>query len=273
MGASAGYEVPYSVHTIDLGALVANPQLLVQIGLEISSVTVVSLSIGASFNLHFGSSRAIPVIAQGTQYKPRPRPVGDRCVFPNRGLYYSVTTTSVGQAVILVTYGEDGLLEITGAGAPSISIPIPGFIAAQAIPATGPAAPYHHFALMRNPPAPNTRIIKLRRWALSIGAALHKAQINTVLETGAIASTTALVQKNNALLVDTNVADFWTDPGNSTNGAGPARFSKSGIGTALVELIGPNEPPIRLAPGDVAQVDETDSTTSPGFVMYEYDQE
>ncbi len=264
--------VAHSNHELDLSVVTTTPRQIVAPGSPISSVTVLGLPLGASFLLHWGSAQGTPIIVQGVQFRPKGRPTPDgRCDYPTTGIFASVPNSFPGTAKLFVTYGDDGLMEVSGAGSPAIPSPPAGFFASQAIPATGPAAPYHHFALMRNPPG-SGKIITLRRCALSIGPQLHKAQRAAALEAGAIASTTVLVQKTDVRLTDTNVADFWTDPGNSTNGAGPVRFSKSGIGTGTVELIGPSDSPILLVPGDVWQIDETDSTTGVGFVMYGYDQ-
>ncbi len=145
-------ESAYSVHDIDLSATTSGPAQLVKDGLAISSITVLSLPVGASFGLSLGRGQVIPVIVQGVQFKPKPRKGPDgRCVFPSTGLFYSVTSVFAGAAQVMVTYDDDGLIEITGAGAPPVLTAPAGFMAAQQIPATAPAAP------TSARPAPNAR--------------------------------------------------------------------------------------------------------------------
>jgi hypothetical protein len=261
--------VPYSVHTLDLSVATPGVVELVPPGRGISSVAVLQLPVGASFYLAFGpSAPLIPFSAQGIQFKPHPQLIGGRCEYPGTGLYAAVTSVFAGSATLLVTYGAEGLMEVSGGGAlPTQSQPA-GFWAAQAFSSLNPAAPFHHFALARNESASRLVVVRSVKLALPSGV-LYKVQVANALEPSAIASPSVLVQKTDPRLTDASVMAFYID-NSTTNGAGPARFAKAVNGAGTWELL---TKPLILQPGQVLQIDETDSTTQPGAaVSYEWDQ-
>lgn len=250
----------YSIEQFDLS--VARDRMPIPSTVGANVATVYCRKLPSPASLHYGNNQAWE-LEQGKDYRP--------CPAEHDGISLS-NPVGAGTLVLVITI-DGASVEVGSAG--SASLP-PGFMAAQQIPPTAPAAPYHHFALMRNPVNSKT-LITLRRCAVCISTAIvAKGQIAGggigTLEAGAVASTTILVQKTDRRLGAANVADFFTDPGNSTNGVGPATFSKAGVGVGTVELIGLTEPPISLLPGDVYQIDEQDSTTGTILVMYEYDQ-
>lgn len=246
---------PYGIVTLDLSAAHKQTVLAGTVGAVVNSVYVVALPSAAS--IHFGGGQAWD-LEQGKSYEPCPAEL--------EGIAIS-NPLGAGLLVLALGFGEGGV----HVRAASSSLSLPGFMAAQSIPPTAPAAPYHHFALIRNPPAPNARIIVLRSVvAVQNTAVVLKGQRAAALEAGAIVSTTALVQPTDPRLGDANIATFHTDPGNSTNGVGPATASRFTAGANPVALI--LTKPILLLPGDIYQVDEQDSTTAVVQVNYEYDQ-
>lgn len=109
---------PYSIETVDLSVVTTTPRELVRPGRAISSIAVLVLASGAEFKLHMGpGGGAIPCVAQGFQLRAKPRrdPQGN-CTYPSAGLYASVERVFATTATVLVTYGDEGLLELSGGG-------------------------------------------------------------------------------------------------------------------------------------------------------------
>lgn len=107
---------PYSVETVDLAVATTTPRNVVARGRQISSVTVMTLPKGATFKLHVGDGPGIPVVSQGLQMKAQQRRVNGVCSYPDAGLSVTIDSPVAGTASLLVTYGEEGLLEISGGG-------------------------------------------------------------------------------------------------------------------------------------------------------------
>lgn len=114
--------VAYDVVRVSLAAATPQPGNFIEAikrGQPISSITVIGLPGGASANLHLGTAPGIPALVQGVQFKmPLRRDSAGNCIFPDTGLYVEVVGTAAGELVLLVTFGADGLIEVTGGGVP-----------------------------------------------------------------------------------------------------------------------------------------------------------
>lgn len=114
--------VAYDIVRVSLATATPQPGNWVEAvkrGQPISSVTVIGLPGGASVNLHLGTAPGIPALVQGVQFKmPMRRDAAGNCIFPDTGLYVEVVSTAAGELVLLVTFGVDGLIEVTGGGVP-----------------------------------------------------------------------------------------------------------------------------------------------------------
>lgn len=113
---------PYSIERVDLTTLTGDvPREIVPRGRQISSVTALVLAQGSSFKLHFGDGPGAPVVVQGVQFRRHPkRDEAGRCSYPDDGLRVTVEKTSAEPAFLLVTYSEEGLIEVLGGGSPAL---------------------------------------------------------------------------------------------------------------------------------------------------------